>query len=89
MYKQLKIQGKLPKFDDGELPFSFVCLVCQSEAIDPKERPELDEVECCCQRFHAMQDAITFANWFNVLPSTVTVTEIEKAFEEYKQEQYP
>ncbi|KAG0033611.1 hypothetical protein BGZ81_007869 [Podila clonocystis] len=32
--------------------------------------------------FTAMQDAITFANWFNVLPPTATGTEIEKAFEE-------
>ncbi|KAG0352942.1 hypothetical protein BG005_007691 [Podila minutissima] len=38
---------------------------------------------------NAMQDAITLANWFNVMPPTVTVADFEKVFEEYQQERYP
>ncbi|KAF9299716.1 hypothetical protein BGZ74_008726 [Mortierella antarctica] len=63
MYKQLKLRGKLPKSDDGELPFSFVCLVGQTDTIDPKERPELDKVECCCQCVSKDNDAFRNSEW--------------------------
>lgn len=37
---------------------------------------------------HAMQDALTLANWLSVLTST-TIEDAEKVFEEYKAERYP
>lgn len=36
-----------------------------------------------------MHDAITLANWLNVLPDTPTTAEIEHAFEKYKEERLP
>lgn len=38
---------------------------------------------------NAMHDAITLANWLNVLPDTPTTAEIEHAFEKYKEERLP
>ncbi|KAF9410340.1 hypothetical protein BGZ94_001678 [Podila epigama] len=38
---------------------------------------------------NAMQDAITIANWIEVLDRNSTMAEIEKAFKEYKKERYP
>lgn len=36
-----------------------------------------------------MHDAITLANWLNVLPDTPTTAEIEHAFEKYREERLP
>ncbi|KAG9071557.1 hypothetical protein KI688_005769 [Linnemannia hyalina] len=38
---------------------------------------------------NAMHDAITLANWLNVLSDTPTAAEIEHAFEKYKEERLP
>ncbi|KAF8941933.1 hypothetical protein BGZ47_007046 [Haplosporangium gracile] len=39
MYEQLKAEGKLPKPDQEDLPFSCTCLVGQTNVLDPKEFP--------------------------------------------------
>ena len=36
-----------------------------------------------------MHDAVTLANWLNVLPDIPTTAEIEHAFEKYKEERLP
>ncbi|KAF9334552.1 hypothetical protein BG006_001968 [Podila minutissima] len=41
LYKDLKKEGKLPRSDDMALPFSSVCLVGQTEVLDPEEFPDL------------------------------------------------
>lgn len=38
---------------------------------------------------NAMQDAITLASWFHVLPPTTIVADIKKVIEEYQQERHP
>ncbi|KAI1317683.1 hypothetical protein EDD11_007989 [Mortierella claussenii] len=37
----------------------------------------------------AMQDAVALANWISVLDSTTSTEDIEKVFQEYKDERYP
>ncbi|KAG0334034.1 hypothetical protein BG000_008694 [Podila horticola] len=41
MYAELKKEGNLPKSDDLPLPFSCVCLVGQTQVLDPEEFPQL------------------------------------------------
>ncbi|KAF8926152.1 hypothetical protein BGZ52_005991, partial [Haplosporangium bisporale] len=41
MFKELKSQRKLPKSDDVPLPHSCVCLVGQTEVLNPEEFPDL------------------------------------------------
>jgi 2-polyprenyl-6-methoxyphenol hydroxylase-like FAD-dependent oxidoreductase len=41
LYKDLKKKKLLPKSDDVPLPFSCVCLVGQTEVLDPEEFPEV------------------------------------------------
>ncbi|KAF9370612.1 hypothetical protein CPB97_002612 [Podila verticillata] len=46
LYRSLKAEGKLPKSDDAPLPYSCVCLVGQTEALNPDEFPDLKEEFC-------------------------------------------
>ncbi|KAG0339943.1 hypothetical protein BG000_001028 [Podila horticola] len=46
LFKQLKAVEKLPASDDVTLPFSCVCLVGQTEPLDPEEFPHLKEEYC-------------------------------------------
>ena len=46
MYERLKVEGKLPKSDQEELPFSCTCLVGQTRVLDPKEFPIVEEKKC-------------------------------------------
>ncbi|KAF9425974.1 hypothetical protein BGZ94_007066, partial [Podila epigama] len=46
LFNQLKKQGDLPASDDGDLPFSCTCLVGQTQPLDPKDFPEVDEKDC-------------------------------------------
>jgi 2-polyprenyl-6-methoxyphenol hydroxylase-like FAD-dependent oxidoreductase len=46
LYKQLKTEKKLPKRDDGVLPFTCSCLVGQTDPLDPEEFPEIEEEHC-------------------------------------------
>ncbi|KAG9071579.1 hypothetical protein KI688_005792 [Linnemannia hyalina] len=46
MYEQLKVEGKLPKSDQEELPFSCTCLVGQTRVLEPKEFPIVEEEKC-------------------------------------------
>lgn len=39
LYKDLKVKKLLPKSDDVPLPFNCVCLVGQTEVLDPEEFP--------------------------------------------------
>lgn len=42
LYKELKQKKKLPSSDDVPLPFNCVCLVGQTEVMDPEEFPDLN-----------------------------------------------
>jgi len=46
MYEALKTEGKLPKSDQEDLPFSCTCLVGQTRVLDPEEFPLLREPVC-------------------------------------------
>ncbi|KAF9151856.1 hypothetical protein BG015_006128 [Linnemannia schmuckeri] len=46
MYEQLKAEGKLPKSDQEDLPFSCTCLVGQTKVLDPEEFPIVAESQC-------------------------------------------
>ncbi|KAG0332010.1 hypothetical protein BG000_010412 [Podila horticola] len=46
LYTQLKKEKKLPKRDDGVLPFTCTCLVGQTDPLDPEEFPEIEEEHC-------------------------------------------
>ncbi|KAG0325426.1 hypothetical protein BG004_003225, partial [Podila humilis] len=46
LFKVLKEQNRLPKSDDVPLPFDSVCLVGQTEVLDPEEFPELMLPHC-------------------------------------------
>ncbi|KAF9417144.1 hypothetical protein BGZ94_010025 [Podila epigama] len=46
MFKDLKLENKLPACDDVELPFSCVCLVGQTAPLDPEEFPALKQSDC-------------------------------------------
>ncbi|KAF9124986.1 hypothetical protein BGW39_007752 [Mortierella sp. 14UC] len=46
MYDQLKNKGELPRSDYEELPFSYTCLVGQTEALDPDEFPCIKDPFC-------------------------------------------
>lgn len=43
MYETLKQQGRLPKTDQEDLPFSCTCLVGQTRSLDPEVFPVLKE----------------------------------------------
>lgn len=38
---------------------------------------------------NAMQDAVTLANWLNILPSGSSLQEVENCFKEYRDERFP
>ncbi|KAF9391885.1 hypothetical protein CPC16_003798 [Podila verticillata] len=46
LYKLLKKAKSLPPSDDVPLPFKCVCLVGQTEPLDPEEFPDLKEENC-------------------------------------------
>lgn len=46
LYEILAAQGKLPKEDQEDLPFSCTCLVGQTKPVDPEEFPILKESDC-------------------------------------------
>ncbi|KAF8943904.1 hypothetical protein BGZ47_004899 [Haplosporangium gracile] len=46
LYSQLKKNKKLPASDDVALPFSTVCLVGQTRALDPEDYPNLKLEDC-------------------------------------------
>jgi 2-polyprenyl-6-methoxyphenol hydroxylase-like FAD-dependent oxidoreductase len=46
LYDRLRNEGKLPKGDQEELPFSCTCLVGQTRVLDPKAFPFLEEEKC-------------------------------------------
>ncbi|KAF9154279.1 hypothetical protein BG015_001392 [Linnemannia schmuckeri] len=46
LYSQLKKNKKLPASDDVDLPFSTVCLVGQTRALDPEDYPNLKLEDC-------------------------------------------
>lgn len=46
MYEQLKAEGKLPKEDQEDLPFSCTCLVGQTKVLDPEEFPCIKDPIC-------------------------------------------
>ncbi|KAF9089229.1 hypothetical protein BGX29_012156, partial [Mortierella sp. GBA35] len=46
MYEALRVEDKLPKSDQEDLPFSCTCLVGQTKVLDPEEFPLLKEPLC-------------------------------------------
>lgn len=46
LYERLIAEGKLPDSDQGELPFSAICLVGQTTVLDPKEFPCVNSPTC-------------------------------------------
>ncbi|KAF9095780.1 hypothetical protein BGX29_008877 [Mortierella sp. GBA35] len=46
MYETLKGEGKLPKSDQEDLPFSCTCLVGQTKVLDPEQFPIIKEPLC-------------------------------------------
>ncbi|KAG0205053.1 hypothetical protein BGX28_003217 [Mortierella sp. GBA30] len=46
LYDQLKQDGKLPSHDDTPLPYSCVCIVGQTEPLDPSAFPQVADEEC-------------------------------------------
>ncbi|KAG0301267.1 hypothetical protein BGZ97_002853 [Linnemannia gamsii] len=46
LYERLVAEGKLPKSDQEELPFSAICLVGQTTVLDPNEYPCLTLPSC-------------------------------------------
>ncbi|KAF9151855.1 hypothetical protein BG015_006127 [Linnemannia schmuckeri] len=52
MYEKLRAEGKLPKPDQEDLPFSCTCLVGQTKVLDPKEFPAAME-----QRFRNSENS--------------------------------
>lgn len=46
MYEALQKEGRLPKGDQEELPFSCTCLVGQTRVLDPREIPIVAEEKC-------------------------------------------
>ncbi|KAF9927653.1 hypothetical protein FBU30_002992 [Linnemannia zychae] len=46
LFKQLKAQNKLPAADDVPLPYSTICLVGQTQPLDPTKFPHLLDKEC-------------------------------------------
>lgn len=43
MYEALKQEGRLPKFDQEELPFKSTCLVGQTQSVDFADFPEFNK----------------------------------------------
>ncbi|KAF9302499.1 hypothetical protein BGZ74_005260 [Mortierella antarctica] len=56
LYKDLKKEGKLPRSDDMALPFSSVCLVGQTEVLDPEEFPDLKHEYSQFMAIHGKQE---------------------------------
>jgi len=46
LFKQLQRDNKLPSSDGEPLPYNCICLVGQSEPLDPEEYPSLKEPRC-------------------------------------------
>ncbi|KAG0337102.1 hypothetical protein BG000_005832 [Podila horticola] len=61
LYKSLKHDKKLPASDDVSLPFNCVCLVGQTEVLDPGDFPLLDEELCHCDAILGVSTMCTWA----------------------------
>ncbi|KAF9132943.1 hypothetical protein BGX30_012485 [Mortierella sp. GBA39] len=46
LYEKLRTEGKLPKTDQEDLPFSCTCLVGQTKVLDPEVYPIVKEPHC-------------------------------------------
>ncbi|KAF9996883.1 hypothetical protein BGZ80_010356 [Entomortierella chlamydospora] len=53
MYEKLKAEGKLSASDNVPLPYSCVCLVAQTDPMDPAALPELNSENCHFSTIHA------------------------------------
>ncbi|KAG9071542.1 hypothetical protein KI688_005754 [Linnemannia hyalina] len=72
MYEALENEGKLPKSDQEDLPFSCTCLVGQTRVLDPEEFPLLKDP--VCQFLSVMSDDKPYS-W-----ATFTTTDNKLAF---------
>ncbi|KAF9309234.1 hypothetical protein BG003_010008 [Podila horticola] len=70
IYKDLKAIDKLPAKDDVTLPFSCVCLVGQTETLDPEEFPVLKEER---SRFDSVLGVSTMCTWATMTTKHNTV----------------
>ncbi|KAF9136765.1 hypothetical protein BG015_003027 [Linnemannia schmuckeri] len=89
MYEKLKAKGTLPKEDQEELPFSYICLVGQTEILDPEEFPIIKEPTCKFRGFLGKDIPFTWATFttnksnlcwmtFNHLPEKTSKAAMEK-----------
>ncbi|KAG0349381.1 hypothetical protein BG004_007008 [Podila humilis] len=70
MYKELKNEKKLPASDDLPLPYSCVCLVGQTEVLDPEEFPLLS-LET--SQFLSINSSTTMYSWVTFTTSKNTI----------------
>ncbi|KAG0013191.1 hypothetical protein BGZ82_002273 [Podila clonocystis] len=70
LYKELKVGNKLPSSDDVPLPFNCVCLVGQTEVLDPEEFPDLKEKNC---QFYSVLGQSTMCSWLTFTTAQNTV----------------
>ncbi|KAF8947875.1 hypothetical protein BGZ47_007543 [Haplosporangium gracile] len=89
MYEKLKAKGTLPEEDQEELPFSYICLVGQTEILDPEEFPIIKEPTCKFRGFLGKDIPFTWATFttnksnlcwmtFNHLPEKTSKAAMEK-----------
>ncbi|KAF9335153.1 hypothetical protein BG006_000754 [Podila minutissima] len=69
MYNQLKKEKKLLKRDDGVLPFTSTYLIGQTDPLDPKEFPEIEEEHCRC--FSIMSGKYPYSRTFTTSQNTI------------------
>ncbi|KAG0042624.1 hypothetical protein BGZ83_000244 [Gryganskiella cystojenkinii] len=70
MFKDLKSQGRLPAEDGKPLPYNCVCLVGQTEALDPEKYPSLKEDDCA---FDSMNSIETPYKWVTFTTKSNTI----------------
>ncbi|KAF9374045.1 hypothetical protein CPC16_001521, partial [Podila verticillata] len=70
LFKNLKKEGSLPRSDNVALPFSSVCLVGQTEVLDPEEFPHLKHEQSQFMAIHGRKELyswMTFTTKKNTL----------------------
>lgn len=73
LFKNLKKEGSLPKSDDVSLPFSSVCLVGQTEVLDPEEFPHLKHEYSQFMAIHGRQDLYSVSDVDHIRPSLLSL----------------
>lgn len=69
LFKDLKKKNKLPRSDDVPLPFTSICIVGQTEILDPEEFPDL-------KLPHSKFNTILGENQYSVCNASKKVTNV-------------